>query len=41
MRLHQTRVIFQQSYFLENLSIRDNALLPTLKAAGTRDRSVS
>ena len=32
--------IFQQSYFLDNLSIRDNILLPTLKAAGTKDRSV-
>ena len=33
--------VFQQSYFLDNLSIRDNVLLPALKAAGTKDRSVS
>ena len=41
MRLHQMGFIFQQSYFLDNLSIRDNILLPALKAAGTKDRSVS
>lgn len=41
MRLHQMGFIFQQSYFLENLSIRDNILLPALKAAGTKDRNVS
>ncbi|RCS84257.1 ABC transporter ATP-binding protein [Brevibacterium aurantiacum] len=41
MRLHQVGFIFQQSYFLDNLSIRDNILLPALKAAGTKDRSVS
>lgn len=41
MRLHQMGFIFQQSYFLDNLSIRDNILLPALKAAGTKDHSVS
>ena len=41
LRLHHMGFVFQQSYFLDNLSIRDNVLLPALKAAGTKDRSVS
>ena len=33
VRLTQMGFIFQQSYFLANLNIRDNILLPALKAA--------
>lgn len=33
IRLTQMGFIFQQSYFLANLNIRDNILLPALKAA--------
>jgi len=33
VRLTQMGFIFQQSYFLQNLNIRDNILLPALKAA--------
>lgn len=40
MRLRQMGLIFQQSYFLTSLSIRDNIMLPALKAAGPKDRSV-
>lgn len=40
LRLHEMGFVFQQSHFLDNLSIRDNVLLPALKAAGAHDRSV-
>ncbi|MDN5762066.1 MAG: ABC transporter ATP-binding protein [Microlunatus sp.] len=36
VRLTQMGFIFQQSYFLGNLNIRDNILLPALKAAPHR-----
>lgn len=32
LRLHRMGFIFQQGYFLDNLTIRDNILLPALKA---------
>ncbi|GAA1461483.1 ABC transporter ATP-binding protein [Nocardiopsis exhalans] len=33
VRLNRMGFVFQQAYFLENLNIRDNILLPALKAA--------
>lgn len=35
LRLTTMGFVFQQAYFLSNLSIRDNILLPALKAAGS------
>ncbi|CAM3727314.1 ABC transporter ATP-binding protein [Isoptericola cucumis] len=32
VRLHETGFVFQEAYFLRNLTVRDNVLLPALKA---------
>ncbi|MFT3889880.1 MAG: ABC transporter ATP-binding protein [Arachnia sp.] len=37
VRLTRMGFVFQQAYFLANLSIRDNVLLPALTAASARD----
>ena len=39
IRLTRMGFVFQQAYFLENLNIRDNILLPALKAVPRRDRA--
>jgi len=33
VRLHEMGFVFQQAYFLSNLTVRDNVLLPALKAS--------
>ncbi|CAL9442582.1 putative ABC transporter ATP-binding protein YknY [Nocardiopsis dassonvillei] len=39
VRLTRMGFVFQQAYFLENLNIRDNILLPALKAVPRGDRA--
>lgn len=41
VRLTQMGFVFQQAYFLDNLSIRDNILLPALKAAPGDERKAA
>ncbi|QVQ50763.1 ABC transporter ATP-binding protein [Spiractinospora alimapuensis] len=38
VRLTRMGFVFQQAYFLNNLSVRDNILLPALKAVPRRER---